>query len=192
MHIVHDQNEACSLGAHMAGPYVCAVLVTLSAKPKHRTDPTPGRPSAYVLGKSSRRDQMKRIVGAIALVSMTAACAGRAPTPVPVVQAQDRLMDCAAITAEAQANSKRVQELGSEEGGKVAQNVAAGVIGLFFWPVWFAMDFQGAAGKEISALQSRQQYLGMMAEQKNCAIAQGAPVLAATIPGPRANTAMAN
>jgi hypothetical protein len=135
---------------------------------------------------------MKRFVAAIALVSTTAACAGRAPTPVPVVQAQDHFMDCTAITAEAQANAKRVQELGSEEGGKVAQNVAAGVIGLFFWPVWFAMDFQGAAGKEISALQSRQQYLGMMAEQKNCAIAPGAPVPAAPMPGVRPNTAMAS
>lgn len=118
---------------------------------------------------------MKRLVSAIALVSMTTACAGRAPAPVPVVQAQDRFMDCSAISTEAQANTRRVQELGSEEGGKVAQNVAAGVIGLFIWPVWFAMDFQGAAGKEVLALQSRQQYLGTMAEQKNCAVAQATP-----------------
>jgi hypothetical protein len=117
------------------------------------------------------RDQMKRIVAAVALVSMTAACAGRAPAPVPVVQAQDRFMDCSAISAEAQSNSKRIQELGSEEGGKVAQNVAAGVAGLFIPVLWFAMDFQGAAGKEVSALQSRQQYLATMADQKSCAVA---------------------
>jgi hypothetical protein len=57
-------------------------------------------------------------------------------------------------------------------------NVAAGVVGLFIWPVWFAIDFQGTAGKEISAFQSRQQYLAVMAEQRNCA-APVAPVTAA-------------
>ncbi len=30
------------------------------------------------------------------------------------------------------------------------------------------MDFQGAASTEITALQSRQQYLGALASQKNC------------------------
>lgn len=102
------------------------------------------------------------LVGTLAL----SACAGRPPAPVAVVQPNDRYMDCAAINAEAQANTKRIQELASEEGGKVAQNVAAGVIGLFIWPVWFAMDFQGAAAKEVAALQSRQQYLGTLAEQR--------------------------
>ncbi len=75
-------------------------------------------------------------------------------------------MDCAAINAEVQANNKKVIELGGEEGAKVAQNVAAGVAGLFIWPLWFAMDFQGAAPKEIAALQARQQYLATLAEQR--------------------------
>ena len=51
-----------------------------------------------------------------ALVMGLAGCAGRAPAPVAVVQAQDRFMDCAAINAEVQANNKRISELGSEEG----------------------------------------------------------------------------
>jgi hypothetical protein len=46
--------------------------------------------------------------------------------------------------------------------------VAAGVAGLFIWPLWFGMDFQGAAGKEAAALQSRQQYLATLAEQRRC------------------------
>lgn len=75
-------------------------------------------------------------------------------------------MDCTAITIEAQANTKRVQELGAEEGGKVAQNVVAGVAGLIIPVLWFGMDFQNAAGKEVAALQSRQQYLGALAEQR--------------------------
>ncbi|MEI7872508.1 MAG: hypothetical protein WCK95_10320 [Alphaproteobacteria bacterium] len=94
------------------------------------------------------------------------ACAGRAPNPVAVVQPQDRYMDCAAISAEVQANNKKIAELGSEEGGKVAQNVIVGAAGLFIPILWFGMDFQGTAGKEVVALQSRQQYLATMAEQR--------------------------
>jgi hypothetical protein len=94
------------------------------------------------------------------------ACAGRAPAPVAVVQAQDRYADCAAIVAEVEANNRQVQELASEEGGKVAQNVVAGVAGLVIPVLWFGMDWQGAAGKEVAALQSRQQYLAVLAEQR--------------------------
>jgi hypothetical protein len=111
---------------------------------------------------------MKRVtislVGAILLVG----CAGRAPAPVAVVQAQDRYMDCPAILAEVMANNQRLSDLASEQGWKVAQNVGAGVAGLFIWPLWFGMDFQGAAGKEAAALQSRQQYLAVLAEQRHC------------------------
>ena len=96
------------------------------------------------------------------------ACAGRAPQPVAVVQPQDRYSDCLAIAAEVRGNNQKVQELGSEEGAKVGQNVAAGVAGLFIWPLWFAMDFQGAAGKEVTALQTRQGYLATLAEQRRC------------------------
>ena len=111
---------------------------------------------------------MKKNLLLAAAVVLTA-CAGRSPQPVAVVQPQDRYMDCAAIEAEILANNKTVQGLASDEGGKVAQNVAAGVVGLFIWPVWFAMDFQGTAGKEEAALESRQQYLAVLAEQRNCA-----------------------
>ena len=69
---------------------------------------------------------------------------------------------------EANANNQRMQELAGDQGGKVAQNVAAGVVGLFIWPVWFAMDFQGTAGVEINALQARNQYLAARAAQQHC------------------------
>jgi hypothetical protein len=105
------------------------------------------------------------------LALLLAACAGRAPAPVAVVQPQDRYMDCGAITSEAQANTKRIQELGSEEGGKVAQNVIVGVAGILIPVLWFGMDFQNAAGKEVAALQSRQQYLATLAEQRCGAVA---------------------
>jgi hypothetical protein len=97
---------------------------------------------------------MKKIISAASIVTvmLLGGCAGRTPQPVGVVQPQDRYLDCAAIAIEVQANNQKIGDLGGEEGGKVAQNVAAGVVGLFIWPVWFGMDFQGAAGKEVAAL----------------------------------------
>src|SRR5437763_16521508 len=111
--------------------------------------------------------RMSVVIGILAL----AGCAGRPPQPVAVIQPQDRFMDCAAIQAEVLDNNAKVQELASESGGKVAQNVAAGVAGVFIWPLWVAMDFQGATDKEAAALNSRQQYLAVLAEQRQC----GAP-----------------
>jgi len=97
------------------------------------------------------------------------ACAGRAPNPVAVVSPTDSMMDCYAIQAEIAANNQRVEQLASEQGWKVAQNVAAGVAGVVIWPLWFGMDFQGAARKEAQALQQRQQYLAGLAARKRCA-----------------------
>jgi len=110
-----------------------------------------------------------RILGIVALGAALAGCAGRAPAPVAVVQPTDRYMDCTAIMAEVSANNERVKQLASDKGLKTTQNVAAGVAGLFIPVLWFGMDFQGTADTEITALQSRQQYLSMMADQKRCA-----------------------
>lgn len=109
-----------------------------------------------------------KIIVMVGCLAVTA-CAGRAPNPVAVVQPTDRFMDCPAIFAEVQANNVKLQELASESGGKVAQNIAAGVVGLVIWPVWFGMDFQGTASTEAAAINSRQQYLATLAEERHCA-----------------------
>ena len=95
-------------------------------------------------------------------------CAGRAPQPVAVVQFQDKSMNCAAIYAEVESNNKQITALAKEKGLKVGQNVATGVAGLFIPVLWFGMDWQGTQDKEIAALQSRQQYLAILAEQRGC------------------------
>jgi hypothetical protein len=105
------------------------------------------------------------------------ACAGRDPQPVATVQPQDTSSDCAMITAEIEANNVKFKELADEQGLKVGQNVAAGVVGLVVWPMWFAMDFKGAASKEVTALQARQQYLTTLATQR-CAAPQPPPAAA--------------
>ena len=102
----------------------------------------------------------------IASAALLAACAGRDPQPIATVQPQDQTASCTQLTAEIQANNIKVQELADEQGLKVAQNVAAGVVGLVVWPVWFAMDAKGAATKEVAALQARQQYLTTLATEK--------------------------
>lgn len=93
-------------------------------------------------------------------------CAGRDPQPIATVQPQDPYADCAMISAEIQANNIKVKELADEQGLKVAQNVAAGVAGIVVWPLWFAMDFKGAASKDVAALQARQQYLAALAVER--------------------------
>jgi hypothetical protein len=71
-----------------------------------------------------------------------------------VVQPQDRYLDCKAILAEVEANNKKVSELSSEEGLKVAQNFAAGVAGIVIPILWFGMDWQGAANKEVKLFKA--------------------------------------
>jgi hypothetical protein len=95
-----------------------------------------------------------------------AACAGRDAAPVATVQPQDAYSDCSMINAEIQANNKRADELASEQNTKVAQNVAAGVVGIVVWPVWFAMDAKGAASTDAAALKARQEYLVSLAGQR--------------------------
>jgi len=102
------------------------------------------------------------LIGVCLAVALTG-CMGRPPDPVPVVQPQDRYMNCTAIYAEVRENNRRVRELGREQGWKVVQNVAAGVGGLFIPILWFGMDWQGTAHKEAAALQARQEYLGALA-----------------------------
>jgi hypothetical protein len=70
------------------------------------------------------------------------------------------------IRAEIEANNAKATELANEQGLKVAQNVAAGVVGLVVWPIWFGMDFKGAAAQDAANLQARQEYLTQLAAQR--------------------------
>jgi hypothetical protein len=107
------------------------------------------------------RIAMLAMVGALC-----GACAGRDAQPVAIVQPHDQNSDCAMISAEIEANNIKVADLARERGLKVAQNVTAAVVGVVVWPVFFAMDTKGAADTEIASLQSRQQYLSKLAEQR--------------------------
>jgi hypothetical protein len=85
------------------------------------------------------------------------------------------------IRAEIEANNTQAQKLAEENNAKIAQNVAAGVVGVVIWPVWFAMDAKGAAGTEMDALKARQQYLATLAAQR-CSLSGSPPVHASQSP----------
>ena len=120
---------------------------------------------------------MRAVASATLLMIVLCGCAGRAPQLTPIAHLTDQHMTCEQITIEIQANNERITDLAREEGWKVTQNIAAGVVGLVIWPIWFGMDFQDAAGKEGKALSQRNQYLGTLAQQR-C----GAPPTTASIP----------
>lgn len=109
---------------------------------------------------------MNRLYFGVIIGMLLSGCAGRDALPVATVQPHDVNSDCAMINAEIGANNIRAESLASEQGYKTAQNVAAGVVGIVIWPVWFAMDSKGAAGTEAAALQGRQQYLASLAAQR--------------------------
>ena len=129
---------------------------------------------------------MKNKVVVAMLCIALASCAGRDPQPIATVQPQDQTASCTQITAEIQANNIRVKELADEQGIKVAQNVAAGVAGLFIPVIWFGMDFKGAASKDVAALQARQQYLTTLATER---CAPPPAVAGKRSPPPRAQSA---
>jgi hypothetical protein len=106
------------------------------------------------------------MLSATAIGLALTACAGREPAPVASVQPQDIYADCTMIRAEIEANNAKAKELADEQGWKTAQNVGAGRAGIVIWPIWFGMDFKGAAAKDAAALQARQQYLTTLAEQR--------------------------
>ena len=124
---------------------------------------------------------MRAEISVMAAGLALAACAGRDAQPIATVQPQDAYSDCAMINAEILANNQRAEALASEQNAKIVQNVAAGVVGVVVWPVWFAMDAKGAASTDAAALQARQQYLSGLAAQR-CAPAAPPPAAATSAP----------
>jgi len=109
---------------------------------------------------------MKRIALVILTAGYLGGCAGRPPQPVATVQPQDAAANCTMLRAEIEANNIKITELAADRGIKVAQNVVAGVAGVFIPVLWFGMDWQGTAGTELAALNARQQYLTTLATER--------------------------
>ena len=118
----------------------------------------------------------------LAIGMLLPSCAGRDPQPVAISQAADPSLGCEQIRVELAGNDQKIAALAGEKGAKVAQNVAAGVVGVFIWPVWALMDFKGAATTEQQALQQRNAYLATLAQERCKApvTAEKAPLPAST------------
>ena len=129
--------------------------------------------------------QVYNIASVVTATLLISSCAGRDARPVAISQPQDASMACAQIQAEIAGNNQLIAGLGSEKGAKVAQNVAAGVAGLLIWPIWFAMDFKGAASTDQEALKQRNIYLASMATNERC----GSPTTAVAAASPQAPAA---
>jgi hypothetical protein len=111
---------------------------------------------------------LKMLPLAVLLLATSVGCAGRAPAPVAISQAQDNGASCTALRAETAANNMKIHELNTEKIGKDVQNFAAGLVGAFIWPVLFAADLQGAAWKETDALTQRNVYLWQLQTERQC------------------------
>jgi hypothetical protein len=111
--------------------------------------------------------QFMLIAAAAAAIASLTGCAGRDSRPIQISQMQDSSMSCEQLRAEIAGNNRTISDLGSEKGGKIAQNIAAGVGGVLFPPLLFAMDFKGAAGTEQRALEQRNAYLATTAQRCN-------------------------
>ncbi len=110
-------------------------------------------------------NDFQKVLAAIAAATFVSACAGRDPMRSQRSSRKTQLRLCD-DPGEISANNTKATELANEQGMKVAQNVGAGVVGLVIWPVWFGMDFKGAASKDAAALQARLEYLTQLAVQR--------------------------
>lgn len=100
-----------------------------------------------------------------------AACAGREPIPVSTSNALDRQMSCLELDREVGRNNASMRVLVGEDNDRTGRNIMVGAVGLLlFWPALAALDFKDAPGKEMAALDSRNDMLGELARQKNCTI----------------------
>tara|TARA_R110002012_G_scaffold28059_1_gene88900 strand:+ start:505 stop:1122 length:618 start_codon:yes stop_codon:yes gene_type:complete len=108
---------------------------------------------------------------AVCLILSIAACAGREAVPVATSNAQDETMSCLEIDREIGRNNASMRALAGENHGRTGRNVLAGAVGLvLFWPALFALDLRDGAGKEMVALDSRNDMLEMLARQNTCTV----------------------
>ncbi|MFC3228357.1 hypothetical protein ACFOGJ_14030 [Marinibaculum pumilum] len=113
--------------------------------------------------------RMAATLTAIALAAGTAACGGRDPRHIPVVEPNDTALSCQALSALIANNNYRIESLFAEHKRASESNVAIGVAGaLLFWPVLFALDTSDAERVEAQQLSDRNVYLASVAQDKDC------------------------
>ena len=113
--------------------------------------------------------RMTGLMAAAILSAGLAACGGRDPRHIPVVEPNDTALSCQALSALIANNNYRIESLFAEHKRASENNVAIGVAGaLLFWPVLFALDTSDAERVEAQQLNDRNVYLASVAKDKDC------------------------
>ncbi len=107
---------------------------------------------------------MKNIICLLTLLTITA-CAGRQAAPVMPTQYRDKDMSCEQIEDEMHRIEVEIRAL-YPQSDKTANRVGWGIAGLFFFPLWFAMDLSDAERIEIEAYKARYENLRYLAQKK--------------------------
>ncbi|MEQ8348805.1 MAG: hypothetical protein RIB84_19150 [Sneathiellaceae bacterium] len=119
--------------------------------------------------RSTAKIAATRLAATALLAATLAACAGRDPRHIPVVEPNDTAMNCQALSALIASNNYRIESLYAEHERASDSNVAIGVVGaLLFWPALFALDTSDAERVEAQALSDRNRYLASVGHDKNC------------------------
>ncbi len=108
---------------------------------------------------------VKYLLSVLILTSFLAACAGRSASPVMATQYNDKSMNCEQIGEEMRRIEVEIRSL-LPQSDKTANRVGWGIAGLFFFPLWFAMDLSDAEKIEIDAYKSRYENLRYLAHEK--------------------------
>jgi hypothetical protein len=124
---------------------------------------------------SAKYNTLKRIFtlkttslfGAITIVLILSACAGRPANPVLVQQYGDNKKSCSTLEKEMVLIQTDIQRL-IPETEKTGTNTALGVTGFFFIVPLFFMDLSESEQIEINAFRQRYNHLMIIASEKKC------------------------
>jgi len=92
-------------------------------------------------------------------------CAGRSASPVMATQYQDKGLSCEQVGEEMRRIEVEIRSL-LPQSDKTRNRVGWGIAGLFFFPLWFAMDLSDAEKIEIDAYKTRYENLRYLAHDK--------------------------
>ena len=97
---------------------------------------------------------------ALIVSTLLAGCGGRAARPVATATPYDDHLSCDHLRAERRVNAARIADLAKEQGDRQTNNAG------FLVAMPLFMDFSGVEGKEVAALEQRNQVLDGLVEKK--------------------------
>jgi len=120
--------------------------------------------------KMKTKMKMKKalIASMVAASLISAGCVSSTANPVPIAQVGDDTKSCDGIANEMQQMNNAQLTAEGDKNSQVGGNVALGVAGVIFFPLWFFMDTSNAHTVEENAAKARYQRLQQMAIDRKC------------------------